>query len=125
MTPEVAVLLLAGICNLLLGVVIFAQNWRRTSQRLFLVLSLSVTLWAAGIAAFLHASTTTHPIAIVNTYYVAAYYIGLFMWALSRSWTGRLGRYFGAEVCGLLLLPVILLLVDPGLVATQVMTGPH
>lgn len=71
MTLKIALLLLVGIFNLLVGVAVFGRNVRKPMNIAFFGLALGVASWVLGIAAFLAVEDADAAIAWAKFYYVA------------------------------------------------------
>lgn len=71
MTLKIALLLLVGIFNLLVGVAVFSRNIRKPMNIAFFGLALGVAAWVLGIAAFLAVNDASAAIGWAKFYYVA------------------------------------------------------
>ena len=125
MNGEFALIITAALCNLLVGSVVFSRAKSRLSNKLFLLVAVSVGSWCAGIALFLASANGPQARLLVNLYYFSAWCIGLSIWAFSRVWLGkklpRLALLFSLFV----ILPLVVLVLDPRLIVTAVRFHPH
>lgn len=69
---EVGGLILVGVCNLLLGFIVFSRGRTQSTNTLFLLISICLALWGLGIAAFLYTTNLVHAAIYANIYYAAA-----------------------------------------------------
>jgi len=70
-TLKIALLLLVGIFNLLVGLAVFSRNVRKPMNIAFFGLAVGVASWVLGIAAFLAVNEADTAIAWAKFYYVA------------------------------------------------------
>lgn len=116
-----ALLIVVAIANLLLGLIVYLRKPSSMLHYSFLLLTIGVAGWGAGIAAFLSPQVTSGLIYYINAYYAAALLIATSLYGFTASLRSKKSlsplRY-GTMMIGVPLVHVALTLVFPNLVIT-------
>lgn len=125
MNSEFILIIAAAVCNLVVGSLVFSRATRRLSNKLFLLIAVSVAVWSVGIAFFLVSNDSPQARLLVNLYYVAAWCIGLALYAFSRAWLGKPMPHLKPLFLLLVAIPALIILLDQNLIVTSVRFQPH
>lgn len=77
---------MVGIFNLLLGLAVLSRDWRKKVNIMFMFISVSLTVWIMGIAAFLLTKDLGQALVLGNLYYAAAFGIAMSLMGFSWYW---------------------------------------
>jgi signal transduction histidine kinase len=106
----VAALLSVAIANLLVGLIVFLRKSSSPLHHSFLLLTMGVAGWCAGIAVFLTPTITGNIIYYINMYYAAALLIATALYGFTHALLSKTVNSTG-NVIGILAIPIVFLVL--------------